>query len=197
MDQKTSQYLVWPPFASGSATTPLHRVAGSCWILVGTGTHCHTRQSRASQTCSIDDMSGEYACSPLKNWDIFSFNELCTDPCDMGPCIIILKHKVKSMDDWHNNEPQDVVTVSRCIQIAIDKIQFCLLLPIQEPHCHHGTLFTTLTSANRSPTWYHTHRHIKHGTNALQVVFIFLFSIHINIFLYTGKMRYLEREEVQ
>ncbi len=33
----------------------------SCWILAGTGTRCHIRRSRASQTCSIGDMSGEYA----------------------------------------------------------------------------------------------------------------------------------------
>ena len=33
----------------------------SCWILAGTGTHCCTRQSRASQTCSMGDKSGEYA----------------------------------------------------------------------------------------------------------------------------------------
>jgi hypothetical protein len=31
----------------------------SCWILVGTGT-CRTRRSRASQKCSMGDMSGEY-----------------------------------------------------------------------------------------------------------------------------------------
>ncbi len=33
----------------------------SCWILAGTGRHCRIRQSRASQTCSMGDMSGEYA----------------------------------------------------------------------------------------------------------------------------------------
>ncbi len=33
----------------------------SCWILAGTGTRCHICRSRASQTCSMGDMSGEYA----------------------------------------------------------------------------------------------------------------------------------------
>ena len=80
VDQKSSQYLVWPPFASCSATDLLHvklirllivscgmlsqssSMAGlSCCILAGTGTRCRTRQSRASQTCSMGDMSGEYA----------------------------------------------------------------------------------------------------------------------------------------
>ncbi len=32
----------------------------SCWILAGTGTRCRIRWSRASQTCSMGDMSGEY-----------------------------------------------------------------------------------------------------------------------------------------
>ncbi len=36
-------------------------VMWSCWILAGTGTHCCLRRSRASQTCSMGDMSGEYA----------------------------------------------------------------------------------------------------------------------------------------
>ncbi len=33
----------------------------SCWILAGTWTRCRVRRSRASQTCSMGDMSGEYA----------------------------------------------------------------------------------------------------------------------------------------
>ena len=31
---------------------------------------------------------------PWKNWDIFSFQELCTNPSDMGLCVIMLKHEV-------------------------------------------------------------------------------------------------------
>ncbi len=33
----------------------------SCWISAGTGTHRRIRWSRVSQTCSMGDMSGEYA----------------------------------------------------------------------------------------------------------------------------------------
>ncbi len=33
----------------------------SCWILAGIGRRCCIRRSRASQTCSMGDMSGEYA----------------------------------------------------------------------------------------------------------------------------------------
>ncbi len=62
------------PFASHSATHLLRielirllivacemLAVRSCWILAGTGTRCHIRRSRASQICSIGDMSGEYA----------------------------------------------------------------------------------------------------------------------------------------
>ncbi len=28
-----------------------------------------------------------WVCWPCKNWDVFSFQELFTDPCNMGPCI--------------------------------------------------------------------------------------------------------------
>ncbi len=33
----------------------------SCWILAGTGKCCRIHRSRASQTCSMGDISGEYA----------------------------------------------------------------------------------------------------------------------------------------
>jgi hypothetical protein len=59
VDQKTSQYLVWPPLASCTMTHLLRielikllivaygmlshsSSVRSCWILVVTGTHCHT-----------------------------------------------------------------------------------------------------------------------------------------------------------
>ncbi len=69
----------------------------------------------------------------------------------MGPCIIMLQHEVMVVDEWHNNGPQDLVTVSLCIQNAINKIHLCSL-----SHRHHATRSTTLTSANRSPTRRHT-----------------------------------------
>ncbi len=57
-----------------------------------------------------------WVCWPCKNWEVFSFQEFCTDPCNMGPCIIMLQHKVMVVDEWHNNWPQYLVTVSLCIQ---------------------------------------------------------------------------------
>ncbi len=52
-----------------------------------------------------------WVCWPCKNWDVFSFQELCTDPCNMRPCIIMLQHEGMVMDEWHNNGPQYLVTV--------------------------------------------------------------------------------------
>jgi hypothetical protein len=54
---------------------------------------------------------------------IVELQELCTDPCDMGPSIIMLKHEMMAADEWQDNGPHDLVTVSLCIQIAFDKIQ--------------------------------------------------------------------------
>jgi hypothetical protein len=34
----------------------------------------------------------------------------------------MLKHEVMAADEWHNNGPQDLITASLCIQIAIDKM---------------------------------------------------------------------------
>ena len=67
-----------------------------------------------------------WVCRPWMNWDIFSFQELCTDPCNMGSCIIMLKHEMMAVDEWHDNGPQDLITVSHCIQIAMDEMQLCL-----------------------------------------------------------------------
>ncbi len=68
-----------------------------------------------------------WVCWPCKNWDVFSFQKLYTDPCNMGPCIIMLQHEVMVVDEWHNNGPQDLVTVSLCIQNAINKMHLCSL----------------------------------------------------------------------
>ena len=108
----------------------------------------------------MGDMSGEYA-GHRKNWDIFRFQELCTDPCNIGPCIIMLQREMMAADELPYNGVQDLVTISLCIQIAIDKMQLCSLsvayaCPYHNPTTPWGTLFTTLTSANRSPTRHHT-----------------------------------------
>ena len=52
----------------------------------------------------------------------FSFQNLCTDSCDMGPCIIMLKHDMMAADECQDNGPQNLVIVSMCIQIATDEI---------------------------------------------------------------------------
>ncbi len=45
----------------------------------------------------------------------------------MGPCIIMLQHEVMVVDEWHNNGPQDLITVSLCIQNAINTMHRCSL----------------------------------------------------------------------
>ena len=78
---------------------------------------------------SIPNMLNGVTClvsmQAMEELDIYSFQELCTVLCDMGPFINMLKHKVMVEDEWHNNGPQDLITVSLCIPIAIDKIQLC------------------------------------------------------------------------
>ncbi len=91
-----------------------------------TGTHCHIRRSRASQTCSMGDMSGEYAGHARTG--MFSASRNCVQIlATWGPCIIMLQHEVMVVDEWHNNGPQDLVTVSLCIQNAINKMHLCSL----------------------------------------------------------------------
>ncbi len=82
-----------------------------------------------------------WVCWLCKNWDVFSFQELCTDPCNMGPCIIMLQHELMVMDEWHNNGPQDFVTVSLCIQNAINKCT-CVLLSITYACPYHNPTTT-------------------------------------------------------
>ncbi len=45
----------------------------------------------------------------------------------MGPCIIMLQHEVMVVDEWHNNGPQDLITVPLCIQNAINTMHRCSL----------------------------------------------------------------------
>ena len=68
--------------------------------------------------CSMDDMSGEFAGHGKTG--TFSASRKCTDPCYMGPCIIMLKHEVRVAADWHDNGTLVLVTVSLCILFASD-----------------------------------------------------------------------------
>jgi hypothetical protein len=42
-------------------------------------------------------------------------------------------------DEWHNNGPQDLITVSLCIKIAIDKMKLCLLSIVYSCPNHNPT----------------------------------------------------------
>ena len=73
---------------------------------------------------SVGDMSVEYAGHARTG--MFSASR-CTDPCNMGLCIIMLQHEVMVLDELHNNGPQDLVTASLRIQNAINKMHLCSL----------------------------------------------------------------------
>ena len=104
-------------------------------------------------------MSGEYA-GHGRTGTLLSFQELCTDPCDMGSWIIMLKHEMIAVDEWHNNGPQDLVTVSLCIQIAINKMQLCSLSVVYVCPYHNPTATMGYSVHNfdisKSPTRHHT-----------------------------------------
>ncbi len=93
-----------------------------CWILAGTG----TRLSYMPIQCIPNMLNGwhvQWVCWPCKNWDVLSSQELCTCPCNMGLCIIMLQHEMMVLDDG----PQDLVTVSLCIKNVINKMHLCSL----------------------------------------------------------------------
>ncbi len=101
---KTSQYLVWPPFASCSATHLLRielirllivacgmlvhsssMGVRSCWILAGTGTaYMLSYTPIQSIPNMLNGWHVRWVCWPCKNWDVFSFQELCTDHLQHG-----------------------------------------------------------------------------------------------------------------
>ena len=51
----------------------------------------------------------------------------------------MLKHEVMAADEWHDNGPQDLVTVPQCIQMTIDKMQLCLLSVAYACRYHNST----------------------------------------------------------
>ncbi len=97
-----------------------------------------------------------WVCWSCKNWDVFSFQELCTDPCNMGPCIIMLQHEVMVVDEWHNNGPQDLVTVSLCIQNAINKMPLCSLSITYTCPYHNPTMRHSIHNVDISKPLTHT-----------------------------------------
>ncbi len=112
----------------------------SCWILAGTGTRCQYMPIQSIQNM-LNGWHVRWVCCPCKNWDVFNFQELGTDPCNMGLCIIMLQHEVMVVDEWHNNGPQDLVTISLYIQNVINKMHLCSL-PITYACPYHNPTAT-------------------------------------------------------
>ncbi len=94
----------------------------SCWILSGTGTRCRIRRSRASQTCSM----GEYA-GDARTGMFSAFRNCVQILVTWVRALSCYNMRVMVVDEGHNNGPQDLVTVSLCIQNDINKIHLCSL----------------------------------------------------------------------
>ncbi len=117
---------IWrPPFASRSVTHLLHIELIRCWLwnvgpllfngcvkLLDVGRNWNTLSYTPIQSISnmVSAWHVRWVCWPCKNWDVFSFLELCTDPCNMGPCIIMLQHEVMS---WMNGTTMGLRISSR------------------------------------------------------------------------------------
>ncbi len=126
----------------------------TCWILAGTGTRCRIRRSRASQTCLMGDMSGEYAghartgmFSASRNYlQILAIWGWALSCCNMR------------WWSWMNGTTMGLRILS-CIQNAINIMHLCSLSITYACPYHNpiwSTRSTALTSANRSPTRCHT-----------------------------------------
>ncbi len=107
---KCAVLLYW----RGPGGSENHSVSGVTTICL---TQCNTSPShRVDQVVDC----GLWKVGPLL------FNG-CWKFLDIGrnwntPCIIMLQHEVMVGDEWHNNGPQDLFTVSLCIQNAINKM---------------------------------------------------------------------------
>ena len=131
VDQKTSQYLVWSPFTSWRATSPLHRVDQAVEML------SHSLFNSCAKLLDIG-----------KNWNTLSYvDPELPKPAQWVTCLVSMQAMeelghfqlpgiVNILATWgcalpfwnmrwwwrmNGNGPQDLVTVSLCIQIAIDK----------------------------------------------------------------------------
>jgi hypothetical protein len=59
--------------------------------------------------------------------------------CHVLPEIVYTSLRHGAVHKWHDNGPQDLVTISLCIQIAIDKLQLCLLSKVYAGSYHNPT----------------------------------------------------------
>ena len=161
-----SQFQLWALFVSCSAAHPLHTglirlsnaapssvAVRSYWRFAGRVIHIN--QGRQWLTCLV-------SVRMCKDCDVFSFQLLCTDPCNMEPHIIMLQHEWMVVEEWHYG-PQDLIMVYSICGFKLTSMWStcvsCLeLIPgyTLTPSSPWGALFTTLTLANSSPRKRHT-----------------------------------------
>ncbi len=85
----------------------------SFWILAGTGTRCHIRRSRASQTCLMGDMSGEYAGHARTGMFSASRN-----------CVRILATWGRALSCWTWDATCDICGIVLCDKTAHFRVAF-------------------------------------------------------------------------
>ncbi len=74
----------------------------------------------------MGDMPGEY--DGHARTGMFSASRSCVQIlATWGRAFFMLQHEVTVVDEWHNNGPRDLVTVSLCIQNAINKMHLSSL----------------------------------------------------------------------
>jgi hypothetical protein len=78
----------------------------------------------------------------------------------------MLKHGVMAAGEWHNQGPQDLITLPLCIQIAIDEIQLCLLsVAYACPH-HNPSMGHCSQCCHEQTARTHNAIHVVYGCEA-------------------------------
>lgn len=107
--QKSSHYVGGPPFASHIATHLLWLWTAECWVtLLQWLCQVAGYWQELEQCCicrfpfpTLNGWHVRWFCWPCKN--TFSFQELCGDLGNMGPCLTILQQEVMVVDERHKN----------------------------------------------------------------------------------------------
>ena len=124
-----------------------------CAKLLDIGRNWNTRRSRASQTCSMGDMSGEYA-DHGRTWTFSASGNCVQILMDMGP----MHYHTETCDGsgWMAcNGPQDCHVICAFTSPSIMSMVFvAYACPYHNPYRHHWAL--SKLGTNRSPTWRHT-----------------------------------------
>ncbi len=165
---KTSQYLVLPPLVSCSATH-LFRIelirllivacgmlvhsssmaVWSCWILARTRTDPEHPKHAQWVTCPVSMLA-------MQELGCFQLPGIVYRSLQHGAVHYHAETWGQVVDEWHNNGPQDLVTVSLCIQNAINTIHLCSLSITYTCPYHNPTMSHSIHNVDISKPLTHT-----------------------------------------